>query len=313
MKHLFIVNPAAGKCDRTIQLREAVEKLFLDRDEPYEVKISKGPGDCTRLARQAAEEGVPLRIYACGGDGTLNEVINGVVGFDHVSVTHYPAGSGNDFIKIFDRPQAFRELENLLDCEEAELDLVECCADDQLCYAANIVSIGLDARIAAEMPRYRRLPLISGSGVYYLSTVSNLFKGIHRPYEICVNGEIISGNQTLICICNGRWYGGSFNPVPQAEPDDGMLDVLIIRDVNVLQIAKIIGKYQAGQYANYPELIRHIRTDSIHILCRQESVVNLDGESMRGVQIDFAVSSHKLRFFYPRGLSYHAKLPVGAK
>lgn len=313
MKHLFIVNPAAGKCDRTVQIRDAVAKLFEGKDEEYEIKVSKGPGDCTRIAREAAKKGTPVRIYACGGDGTVNEVINGVVGFDHVSVTHYPAGSGNDFIKIFDRPQAFRNLENLMDCEEAELDLVECRADDQLCYAANIVSIGLDARIAAEMPRYRRLPLISGSGVYYLSTVSNLFKGIHRPYEICVNGEIISGNQTLICICNGRWYGGSFNPVPQAEPDDGVLDVLIIRDVNVLQIARIIGKYQAGQYANYPDLIRHIRTDSIHILCRQESVVNLDGESMRGVQIDFSVSPHKLRFFYPKGLSYHAKQLVAAE
>ena len=315
MKHIFIVNPAAGKCDRTVQVKNAVQELFQDTQLQYEVKVSKGPGDCIRLAKEACETGEEVRLYACGGDGTLNEVINGAVGFDNAAVTHFPAGSGNDFIKLFDKPQTFRSLEDLLDCEEAQLDLIECRADDQLCYGANIVSIGLDARIGTEMGRYRRLPLVSGSGAYYLSTAVNLCKGIARPYEICINGEIISGEQTLVCVCNGRWYGGGFNPVPDAEPDDGLLDVLIIKKVNLMQVAKVIGHYKNGHYAQFPELIRHLRTDKLQILCREESVVNLDGECLRGIQVDFAVSSHKLRFFYPRGLTYHAKtaekLPVG--
>ena len=313
MKHLFIVNPAAGKCDRTVQIRDAVSKLFEGKDEEYEVKVSKGPGDCIRIARDAAKQGTPVRIYACGGDGTLNEVINGVAGCDHVSVTHYPAGSGNDFIKIFDEPRAFRDLERLLDCEEVEFDLIQCCADDRICYAVNIVSIGLDARIAAGMGNYRRIPMVSGSGAYYLSTAVNLCKGIHRRYEIYVNGEIISGPQTLICICNGRWYGGGFNPVPDAEPDDGLLDVLVIRDVNLLQVAKIIGKYKEGKYAQYPDLIRYLRTDSIHILCTEQSVVNLDGEALHGVQVDFSLAPHKLRFFYPKGLHYRTKQLAAAE
>lgn len=308
MKHIFIVNPAAGKCDRTVQIKENVEKLFKDRDEVYEIKVSKGPGDCIRLAKEACETGEPVRLYACGGDGTLNEVINGAAAFDNASITHYPAGSGNDFIKIFSDPRTFRSLENLLDCEETQLDLIECSTDGQMCYGANIVSLGLDARIGTEIGRYRRLPLVSGTGAYYLSTAVNLCKGISRPYEICVNGQIISGEQTLVCVCNGRWYGGGFNPVPDAEPDDGLLDVLIVKKVNLMQVAKVIGHYKNGRYAQFPELICHLRTDKLQILCREESVVNLDGESLRGIQIDFSVSSHKLRFFYPRGLSYHTKI-----
>ena len=104
MKHIFIVNPAAGKCDRTVQIKNDVAALLGSRGLEYEVLVSKGPGDCTRLAREAAERGEEVRLYACGGDGTLHEVINGAVGFENASVTHYPIGSGNDYVKLFSRP-----------------------------------------------------------------------------------------------------------------------------------------------------------------------------------------------------------------
>lgn len=110
----------------------------------------------------------------------------------------------------------------------------------------------------------------------------------------------------MICVCNGRWYGSSFNPVPDAEPDDGLLDVLLVEPVNLLQIAVVIGKYQNGLYADFPHLIRHLRTDEITIRCFEDSVVNLDGESLRTQEITFRVSAHKVRFFYPAGLNYRA-------
>ena len=307
MKHIFIVNPAAGKCDRSVQVKTDVQALLGSRGLDYEILISKGPGDCIRLAREAAETGEQIRLYACGGDGTLNEVINGAAGYDNAAVTAFPSGSGNDFVKLFDRPEAFRDLETLLDCEETEFDLVECQTDDHLCYACNIASMGLDARIGTEMGLYRRLPLVSGKGAYYISTVVNLCKGIHKPYEIELNGELITGDQTLLCVCNGRWYGGSFNPVPDAEPDDGLLDVLLVKPVNLLQIAAVIGKYQNGQYADYPHLIRHFRTNEVHIACFEDSVVNLDGEALRSREVTFRVSGHKLRFAYPKGLQYASK------
>lgn len=307
MKHLFIVNPAAGKCDRSVQLKAMVKEVFGSRGLDYEVQVSKGPGDITRLAREAAEKEAELRIYACGGDGTLNEAINGVADFDHVAVTHYPIGSGNDFVKLFDRPGAFRELECFLDCDEARFDLIRCQSEDMVCYSANICSMGLDARIASEIGRYRRLPLITGNGAYYLSIGTSLFKGIHKPYIIEVGGETISGNQTLICICSGRHYGGSFHPVPDASPDDGLLDVLIIRPINLLDVAKIIGKFQNGLYRNYPQYIRHLRTEKIRIQCTEESVVNIDGEIMGGQDVTFSVIPGGLRFFYPKGLNYRCE------
>ena len=306
MKHILIVNPAAGKCDRSVQIKALAEEVFGSCGMDYDVQISKGPGDCTRLAREAAQTGKEIRIYACGGGGTLNEAVNGVVGFDNVTITHYPSGSGNDFVKIFNKPETFRELDQFLDTEETRLDLIRCEAGDKVQYSCNICSMGLDARIAAEMGRYRRLPGVSANGAYYLSIASNMLKGIHKPYILDFNGETVTGDQTLICVCSGRNYGSSFNPVPDAEPDDGLLDVLVVKPVNLLQIAKVIGKYQNGQYKQFPDLIRSFRTTAIRVQCTEESVVNVDGEALGSQDVTFTVVPGALRFFYPAGLTYHS-------
>ena len=306
MKHIFIINPAAGPWDRTEQIKGSVEAVFGAAGLNYEVQISGQPGDCAKLARAAAETGEEVRFYACGGDGTLNEVVNGIAGYDNASVTHYPAGSGNDFIKIFDDPMAFRDMERLLDCEEACFDLISCRDGGKTCYALNICSVGLDARIGTEIDKYRRLPLVGGKGAYLLSTAVNVIKGIHRPYEIQLEGQTITGNQTLICVCNGRNYGGSFNPVPDADPDDGLLDVLLVKPVSRLQVAAVVGHYQKGRYADFPHLIRHFRTDCVRVKSGG-CVVNVDGEAVSGSDVVFAVEPRKLRFFYPKGLQYQSK------
>ena len=125
MKHLFIVNPTAGGSDKTAEVRARVEDAFRARQEPYELYVTCAPMDAARKIRGEAESGEPLRVYACGGDGTLNEVVCGAAGASNVAVTHWPCGSGNDFIKNFSEPPAFLEPERLLDAEEALLDLIQ--------------------------------------------------------------------------------------------------------------------------------------------------------------------------------------------
>ena len=115
MKHLFIINPAAGKYDHTGEFTQKIREACDKRCLAYEILVSRAPGDCTRIAQAAAATGDPVRIYACGGDGTLNEVVNGAVGYRNAAVTHFPGGSGNDFIRIFSDPMAFRDLGRLLD------------------------------------------------------------------------------------------------------------------------------------------------------------------------------------------------------
>ena len=309
MTHMFIINPAAGSRNRTADYSEVIHKLCRERGLDYDIRVSTAPGECRWFAREAAETGKEYRLYACGGDGTLNEVVQGAAGCANVAVTVFSGGSGNDFVKIFDDPQAFFSLERLLDAEEVTFDLIRC--NDEI--SLNICSVGLDARIGTDVSHYKRLPLLHGFRAYAVSTVANLFKGISEHYVVEVNGERIDGQHTFICVCNGRFYGGGFNPVPEADPTDGALDVLLVKKVSLLQVPAVIGKYKNGRYKELPKLVRHLKTDAIRILCDKPTPVNLDGEAVTAQVVDMRVAEEKLRFFYPRGLSFAAKEPALTK
>ena len=303
MKHIFIINPAAGSRDRTADYSEKIHTACHDRDLDYEILVSSAPGQCFALARKAAETGQQVRLYACGGDGTLNEVAAGAAGYPNAAVTVFSGGSGNDFVKIFSDPKAFFELERLLDAEEITFDLIRCNDD----IALNICSVGLDARIGTDVANYKRWPLLHGFRAYAASTVVNVIKGIAEHYVVEVNGEVIDGKKTMICVCNGRFYGGGFNPVPEADPTDGLLDVLVVEKVSRLQVAKVVGKYKAGRYKELPHLVRHFRTEKITIHCDKETPINLDGELRMGKTVELSVAEEKIRFFFPRGLTWSAK------
>ena len=297
MKHLFIINPAAGSRDRTESYSRKIREACDPRGLQYEIRVSEAPGCCARLAREAAESGEEYRIYACGGDGTLNEVASAAAGYPNVAVTVFSGGSGNDFVKLFDEPGAFFDLERLLDCDETVFDMIRC--NDDL--ALNICSVGLDARIGTDVANYKRIPLLHGFRAYAVSTVVNLFRGIAEHYVVEVGGETIDREQTFVCVCNGRFYGGGFNPVPEADPTDGELDVLLVKKVSLLQVPAVIGKYKAGRYKELPHLVRHLKTKSIKIICDKPTPINLDGELRTAREGTMEVAQETLRFFYPRG------------
>ena len=300
MTHLFIINPAAGSRDRTEKYTKNIQKVCNARGLSYRIEVSAAPGDCCRIARQAAQTGEEYRIYACGGDGTLNEVVAGVAGYDNASVTCYRGGSGNDFVKIFGDADAFLDLERLLDCKETTFDLMRC--NDDICL--NICSVGLDARIGTDVSNYKRLPLLNGFRAYAVSTLINVVRGIGEHYVVEIDGEKIDGEQTMICACNGRYYGGGFNPVPFADPCDGLLDVLLVKKVSRLQVPTVIGKYKSGRFQELPHLVRHFRVKELTIHCDAPTPINLDGELRTAETVHIRLAEEKVRFFYPKELSY---------
>ena len=298
MKHLFIINPAAGSRNRTKAYTETITALCKGLD--YRIEVSKAPGHCRELAKEAAESGEEYRIYACGGDGTLNEVAAGAAGYPNAAVTVFSGGSGNDFVKLFSDPKAFFDLEKLLDAEEATFDMIAM-GDD---LALNICSVGLDARIGTDVANYKRIPLLQGFRAYAVSTAINLFRCISEHYRVEVNGQVYDGRFTFVCVCNGRYYGGGFNPVPEADPSDGLLDVLLVDKVSLLQVPFIIGKYKNGRYKDLKNLVRHMRTTELKITCDKETPINLDGELRTATETTFRLSHKRLRFFYPKGLTW---------
>ncbi len=302
-KHLFILNPAAGKRDGTAALRQVIEELGSARGLDYRVELTRQAGHAEALAREAAASGDELRIYACGGDGTLNEVVNGAAGRMNAAVTHVPCGSGNDFVKLFSDPSAFSDLGRLMDPEEACFDVVR--VNDRL--SLGVCSAGLDARIAADMAHYKRLPLVTGSGAYVMSIAVNLLRGVREHCRVEIGDEVYDGTCTLACVCNGRWYGGGYCPVPEADPTDGVLDVLVVKGVSLIRALQIIGKYKVGRYAEYPDTILHYRCRELTLRADREIPVNMDGEIVRTDSVRFAVEPGQMRFFYPRGLTWRAE------
>ena len=134
--------------------------------------------------------------------------------------------------------------------------------------------------------------------------------GRYAVAKVEIGGETVDAQQTMICVCNGRFYGGGFNPVPEADPTDGLLDVLLVKKVSRLQVSSIIGKYKNGRYKDYPDVIRHFRTDSVKILCDKPTAINLDGELRTSDVVNISVAQEKVRFFYPKDLSWQAKEPA---
>ncbi len=301
MKHIFIINPAAGKSDKTAAYTARIDAACKGLD--YEIAVSRAPGDCTRIAREAAESGQEVRLYACGGDGTLNEVAAGAAGYDNAAVTCYVGGSGNDFVKIFDDRDAFRCLDRLLDAETAVFDLIDVNGD----LALNICCVGLDSRVGAEMVRFKRLPFVSGSFAYILSLVVNLCKGLSEHYIVEVDGERIDAEHTFVCVANARYYGGGFYAVPDAQPDDGLLDILLVKKLHLWQVPAALGKYKAGRYRELGPIARHFRTDRITIRCDRDSPVNLDGEIRTARNVRVKIADKKIRFFYPKGLKFQVE------
>ncbi len=299
MNHLFIINPAAGSRDRTAQYTEQIESVCTEKGIPYRIEVSTAPGECARIARKAAQTGEEYRIYSCGGDGTLNEIVSGVAGYPNVAVTMFAGGSGNDFIRQFDQPELFRDLNQLLDCKETEMDLL-CCNDR---YCLNICSVGLDARIGTDVANYKRIPLLSGFRAYAVSAVINTIRGIARHYVVEIDGKRYDEDFTMICICNGQYYGGGFHPVPDADPTDDTLEVLLITKVSRLQVLSVVGKYKNGKYKELPHLVRHIRTKSLRICCDKPEGFNLDGELLIADKMNISLAKEKIRFFHPKAAS----------
>ena len=301
MKHLFIVNPVAGGRDRTGEIAAQTARAFAERGGSFEVYTTTAPMDACRKIEADAASGEELRVYACGGDGTLNECVCGAAGRGNVAVTHFPGGTGNDFVRCFGAEKdRFRVLDELLDGEVRPLDIIDCNGRKSV----NICSVGIDARIGTDAHKYSALPLLGGKASYITSAAVNLIKGVKQPLRVRCGGKLYQGEMSLICACNGSYYGGGFHPVPEARPDDGVLDFLIVRGVSRLGFVRLVGAYAKGKYASMPEVITHIRGDSIEIESDDELAVNVDGEAIYGRTVTIRLEPRAVNFIVPKEMGY---------
>ena len=302
MKHLFVINPiAGGKKHNPQETKKSIEIIAQEMGIDYEIYTTTGPLDATKKVSEEADKQDELRVYACGGDGTLNECCNGTAGKANTSVTHFPTGTGNDFIKTFGKENVdkFRDLRALINGQIRKLDLIDCGGGR---YGINICSVGIDARVGRDVHKYSKLPIVGGAAGYVVALISNVIRGVSQKYHVSGCGIERDEHITLMCACNGRFYGGGFNPVPDAIPDDGILEILIIDAVSRIKVAAVVGKYSKGRYRELSGIVTHLRGDSMEVGAEKEFVVQIDGEIIHRKKLLIKLIPQGINFVFPEGI-----------
>lgn len=306
MKHLFIVNPKAGGKDMSEEIRALAKDSFGAKGLDYEIYVTKAAGDATEEVKRRAETGEHYHIYSCGGDGTFNEIVSGAVGHENIAVCPFPFGTGNDFCRMFKEEQnLFTDPEALIAGTEHDVDVIDCNGR----YSVNLCSVGIDARIGTNVHKYTSFPLFRGGAGYVVSAIVEICSGIGTHMVIRSDEFEADGKFALVCACNGRYYGGGFNPSPDAMPDDGILDIYIVKNVNIITLAGLIGKYAKGRGAELPKYITHLRSDNVSIEFDEDNVINLDGEAVFAKKVEMKLLPKAAKLIVPAGMKFFEELP----
>ena len=307
MRHCFIINPAAGKTSMVTRLTEQIEKAFEGREDAFEIHVTTGNRDATEHAyRLCREVEGPLRIYACGGDGTLNELIEPAMSRPDVAIGAIPYGTGNDYVKNFGRIPYFRIVEAQIDAPARPVDIIKV---DEDRYSINILNIGFDSRVSTSVTSFKRLPFINGTMAYIMSVAKCLLGTLADRFTVTIDGETLEpADYLLVSIANGFCYGGAFQPTPLAKVDDGIIDVCLVKKVSIPRFVRLVGAYTRGEHIELEEakdVILYRKCKHIVVESDTEFYAGVDGENYKTTRVQARILEHAVQFIDPVPLDDH--------
>ena len=258
MKFAFIVNPMSGQGKHDTGLIPEIEAVIAENpDKDIKMYTTAGSKDATVIADAIAKEaGEDVVIFACGGDGTTQEVANGIYGHDNAILGIMPVGSGNDFVREIVRTYGkladYKDPKNQLDGSDRRMDLMRITwsedGHEESRLVANGINIGFDGNTAILASELKELPLISGSGAYLLAVFSNLIKKNGQNLHIIADGEEFHNGPLLLATSgNGGYCGGGIRSCPYADLSDGLIELMAITDVPRRKFIRLFPKFMAGK------------------------------------------------------------------
>lgn len=281
---LVILNPAA-RSERAKAAWKRIEKL------PHcTMRATVGPGDAHRVAAAAVREGFKT-IVAAGGDGTVNEVVNGIAGSD-VALGILPVGTMNVFAAELGLPGDLEEAWAIIRAGRTRrVDLVR--ANQQ--YFVQLAGVGLDAQVvqATSWESKKNFGPLS----YLISAAQIAAK---KPPRLFVEADGVVREGSFVLIGNGRYYGGPVAFFKNARIDDGKLDVLIFKNLAYLDIARYVATVLMGKHTDQPD-VEYFQTKKALVRSDEEVPVEVDGEVVTTLPVTFRISSRKLRVVVPVG------------
>lgn len=277
-------------------LRQAVQ----DRND-FEIYTSQGLKDATHFVRQRiGQGGDALRFYACGGDGTMQEVITAVADAPECEVACIPTGSSNDFLENFTNRTNFLALDRQLAGTVVELDLLE--ANGYRCL--NLLNVGIDAEVCHYKEKFTQNRLVSGPMGYQLAIAYCFLKKFGQPLRVTLDGDVLEDNFLLCAFGNGTTYGGGYHATPLAVPNDGLIDACLIRTPPHFKALELLSLFQKGTHLQAPSYapylvyrqVRTVRVESSDLL-----KVCIDGEFFQSHTVDLSIRPGAIRFVLPQG------------
>ncbi|NLM36329.1 MAG: diacylglycerol kinase family lipid kinase [Clostridiales bacterium] len=292
MRHLFIINPQAGK-GKTKEIILMKEKACKKESVDYIIEFTKRVGHAKEIAKEYTSKEA-MRVYSVGGDGTLNEVLNGMAESDS-SLAVIPSGSGNDFIRSITDKEDLEEI--LTSSIKSEFELVDLGKCNEK-YFINIASVGLDAEIVYNSIKLKRLPFIPSKFAYLLSIFTTVFGYKSKKLNIQLDDKNIYEKTLLTAVANGKYYGGGMKVAPRAELCDGSFEICHVKEASPFKIIRLFPRLIKGVHDTIKE-VTFYKGKKIKIECEEEMSVNIDGELFRAKDISLEILPKAIRIVRP--------------
>lgn len=287
----FIVNLTAGK-GKTKKAVEQIEEYLKEKGVPYAMHESRYPGNAIELARSLSAENV--NIVAVGGDGTFNEILNGI-DIEKAVLGFIPAGVGNDFARTAGMSgKPLEALEDILKGRIVNADYINVGSEENMRRCLNVAGTGLDIDVLQRFDRKNGKTKLQ----YYTSLVASLFKFKGYDIEMTLDGETTSHNAFLAVAANGQYFGGGMKVSPDSDIYDGKLDVVLIHMTKRRKIPGMLIKFLQGKHLGLA-VTKAYKADSVRIKCLQNDFVDIDGELLRGLDFTASVVPGGLKMFAP--------------
>lgn len=281
MKYYFIINPESGRFANDKEgFIERIDKACRLRDIKYEIHYTDGFGKARKVAESIPNDEESI-VFSVGGDGNLNEIINGVVK-NHMTVGVIPAGSGNDF---------YRTLSALGKGEHrCDLGII----NDK--YFINIACIGLDADIANNISVIRQKKWIPVGQRYTCSIIYSYFKYKFKELTTIFGEQSKKGEYTIVTVCNGQYYGGGHRIAPHALIDDGYFEIYMVDKMPKILIPGLLLKLKSGRHEKSKRVVRY--TDKgLKIQSDTPVTCNVDGEMLTDTDFEIRIEKSAIKVF----------------
>ncbi len=277
MEHIFVINPFAGR-GKAVKLIPEIDNLLMDKKVKYSIYVTKAKGDAERFVRETLAERSDVRFYACGGDGSLHEVVNGAKGYPDAEIGVIPVGSGNDFIRNFGTKEMFMDIKAQIKGKSVPCDVI----DINGRYIVNMANIGFDCDAAEKAIAWKKKPFVNGTMAYVCGVAEMFVKPMGKYLTFRFdNGQIMSGKFLLCTLANGCFCGGGFKSSPEATVDDGLIDMGVVKMLSRPSFVSLLPKYKAGTYLATKiakKKVIYEKRKSVEIKSKEPVNISIDGE-----------------------------------